>query len=415
MSPVAHGRAHLHDLDDDGGIRRLLAHRLLLAVVVAAVAASAVGAALLWPSGEDTGIARFLGPPAELVDARVVDVARGPCAGTQEQEGVGCVLVSVELAGGPDEGTTAVIESSEGPGTPELARGDRIVVGHTPDAPEGSRYYFADFQRRSPLLWLAALFAAAVLLLGRARGLRALVGLAAALLVLLVFVLPAILEGRSPVAVAVVGSALILLATLYLSHGLNVRTTTAVVGTLASLGLIGALAVAFVAATNLTGLGSEEATFLQAATGRINLKGLLLGGIVIGSLGVLDDVTVTQASAVWELHLANPRMGPARLYRSAVRIGRDHIASTVNTLVLAYAGASLPLLILLVETNRQVADVLTGEVVAVEIVRTLVGSIGLVASVPITTALAALVVGGDRAGRPGPGSAPAPSLALDEQ
>jgi len=217
--------------------------------------------------------------------------------------------------------------------------------------------------------------------------------------VLLAFVVPAILEGASPVAVAVAGSAAIALVNLYLAHGLNLQTSTAVVGTLASLALIGVLAAVFVAAADFSGLASEEASFVQAASGRINLQGLLLGGIVIGSLGVLDDVTVTQASAVWELHGANPALGAAGLYRSAVRIGRDHIASTVNTLVLAYAGASLPLLILLVESRQPVGDVLTGEVIAVEVVRTLVGSVGLVAAVPVTTALAAAVAAG-AGGRP---------------
>ncbi|MDP9069964.1 MAG: YibE/F family protein [Actinomycetota bacterium] len=392
---------HSHEVPEDGGVGALRAHRLLLAVVASALVATVAGLALLWPTGEDTGISEFLGAPAELDDGRVRAVRTVPCAGTQEGQGVRCRSASVELTSGVDEGTVVELETSEGPGTPTLREGDRIVVGYAPDAPPGLQYYFADFQRRSPLVWLTALFVVAVVLLGRVRGLRALVGLALSLVVLVTFVLPAILEGSSPIAVAVVGSSAILLVNLYLAHGLNVRTTTAVVGTLASLGLIGVLAVVFVATTHLTGLASEEATFLQAASSRINLEGLLLGGIVIGSLGVLDDVTVTQASAVWELHLANPARGPGQLYGSALRIGRDHIASTVNTLVLAYAGASLPLLILLVEANRKVANVLTGEVVAVEIVRTLVGSIGLVASVPITTGLAALVVG---TGRPRPGA-----------
>ncbi|HEX2063668.1 MAG TPA: YibE/F family protein, partial [Acidimicrobiales bacterium] len=320
------------------------------------------------------------------------DVRDIACTGTTDVQGVRCRAAFVLLTSGPDKDTVVTLETSVGPGAPELSEGDRIVVGFTPDLPEGAQYYFSDFQRGPPLVWLALLFAGAVVLLGRMRGVRALAGLAISLLVLLVFVLPSILEGSSPIAVAVVGSSVILLANLYLAHGFNLRTTTAVVGTLVSLALIGLLAVIFVAAAHFTGLGTEEATFLQAASSRINLKGLLLGGIIIGSLGVLDDVTVTQSSAVWELHQANPGLGPRRLYHSALRIGRDHIASTVNTLVLAYAGASLPLLILLVEANQDVANVLTGELVAVEIVRTLVGSIGLVASVPITTALAALVV-----------------------
>jgi len=152
--------------------------------------------------------------------------------------------------------------------------------------------------------------------------------------------------------------------------------------------------VLFIGLTELTGLADEDARILQLASTAIDLRGLILGGIIIGTLGVLDDVTVTQVSAVWELHRANPDLGRRGLYSAALRIGRDHIASTVNTLVLAYAGASLPLLVLFVEVRRGLGDVLTGETVATEIVRTLVGSIGLVASVPVTTALAALVVTG---------------------
>ena len=378
----------------DGEGRLVLTHRLLLMVVAVAAAATAAALVVLWPTTRDPGIARFLGPPADLVPAKVEAVRPKPCAGTTADQGVRCMEVTVVPSRGTDRGTAVELELAEGPGTPTVEEGDRVVLGFTPDAPPGSQYYLSDFQRRTPMLALAGLFALAVVVLGRMRGVRALVGLALTLVTLVTFLIPSVLDGRSPVAVALTAASAIVLVNLYLAHGFNLHTTTAVVGTLASLGLIGALAVAFVAATNLTGIGSEEASFLQAASSRVNLEGLLLGGIIIGSLGVLDDVTVTQASAVWELHLANPALGPAQLYRAALRIGRDHVASTVNTLVLAYAGASLPLLILLVEANRRVTDVLTGEVVAAEIVRTLVGSIGLVASVPVTTALAAAVVGG---------------------
>ena len=337
-----------------------------------------------------------MGVPATLVDGTVVAATPTPCAGTPDLSGgLDCYTLTVRLTSGPEDGREIQIEWSAG-GSPTVDEGDRIVLGHIddvpPGAPPGSDYYFADFQRRTPMVWLALLFAVAVVALGRLRGLRALVALGLSLLVLVRFVLPAILEGHSPVAVAIVGSAAILVLALYLSHGVNVRTTTAVLGTLVSLAVTGALAVVFVGATSLTGLASEEAGFLQAFASQINLEGLILGGIIIGSLGVLDDVTVTQASAVWELHQANPQLGVRGLYRSALRIGRDHIASTVNTLVLAYAGASLPLLILFSQSQRGLAEVLTGEIVAVEVVRTLVGSIGLVASVPVTTALTALVV-----------------------
>ena len=374
----------------------LLTHRVLLGVVAVAAVLTMVGAAVFWPTGKDTGIARFLGPPAELVPATVEAVEAKPCAGTSTDAGVRCNEVTVVPSRGVDKGTAIQLELAEGPGTPTVVEGDRVVLGFTSDAPRGNQYYLADFQRRTPMLLLAALFALVVVALGRMRGVRALLALVFTLAVLVWFLIPAVLEGESPVAVAVVASSAIVLVNLYLSHGNNLHTTTAVVGTLASLALIGILAVVFVGATHLTGMGTEEASFLQAASARINLEGLLLGGIIIGSLGVLDDVTVTQASAVWELHLADPSLGPSQLYRAALRIGRDHVASTVNTLVLAYAGASLPLLILLVQANRRVSDVLTGEVVASEIVRTLVGSVGLVASVPITTALAAAVVGGGR-------------------
>ena len=182
----------------------------------------------------------------------------------------------------------------------------------------------------------------------------------------------------------------IALTALYLAHGVSARTTTAVLGTLCSLAVVGILSALFVDLTRLTGLADEEATFVQVFAAQVDLRGLLLGGFVIGALGVLDDVTVTQVSAVWELKRADPGSGFGDLYGAALRIGRDHIASTVNTLVLAYVGASLPLLVVYQLAGSGLRDVLTNEVVAQEVVRTLVGSIGLVAAVPITTALAAV-------------------------
>ena len=192
------------------------------------------------------------------------------------------------------------------------------------------------------------------------------------------FVLPAILAGESALAVATVGAAVIALVIIYLAHGSRPSTTTAVLGTLAALGLTALLAVVFVEATKLTGLSSEEGTYLRGVLGStINLRGLLLAGIMIGTLGVLNDVTVTQASAVWEIYRANPAVGVRKLYASAMRIGRDHIASTVDTLVLAYAGAALPLFLMFTVADRRLGDVVTGEIVAQEIVQTLVGSLGL--------------------------------------
>ncbi len=209
---------------------------------------------------------------------------------------------------------------------------------------------------------------------------------------MLAFMFPSILDGHDPTAVALVGAAIIAIVALYLTHGITEMITVALLGTFAALGLTAILATVFSNLAHFTGFSSEDAFYLTIASAEVDVKGLVLAGIIIGSLGVLDDVTVTQVSAVWQLHEANPTYSARRLYASGVVIGRDHIASTVNTLVLAYAGASLPLLLIFTQGGRSLGAVAEGELVGVEIVRTLVGSIGLVAAVPLTTALAAFVV-----------------------
>jgi uncharacterized membrane protein len=241
------------------------------------------------------------------------------------------------------------------------------------------------------MLWLALIFVAAVLLLGRLRGALSLVGLAVSLALVLVFVVPSILDGNSPLAVAVTGALAIALVTIPLAHGLGAKSMAALLGTAASLLLTAALAVLFTGLTHLTGLSSEEAIFLQLGQSDLSLEGLLLAGIVIGALGVLDDVTISQASTVLALRRANPRLGFAELFGRALQVGRDHVSATVNTLVLAYVGASLPALLLFSAADLGVTEVVNFEIVAKEVVATLVGSIGLVAAVPITTALAALL------------------------
>lgn len=196
--------------------------------------------------------------------------------------------------------------------------------------------------------------------------------------------------------VAIVGASAIAFIALYLAHGFRTMTTVALLGTLGALGLTIALAALFTDLANFSGLATEEALLLRIGDGGFDFTGLLLAGMVIGALGALDDVTVTQASAVSELHATNPDLNRYQLYKAGLRIGRDHIASTVNTLALAYAGAALPLLILLVVSEQSLGTVANSEVIAIEIVTTLVGSIGLVAAVPITTWLATEVVSGQR-------------------
>ena len=388
--------ARTSDVHDHGVTRASPVIRRRLALFLAPfVVGTFIGVVVLWPSGEGP---RLEGQPAEPYEATIVRVVEAPCGEIPNEGSFDCAEVAALLDSGPDEGEVITFSVAQGASGRHYEEGDGILVTKSPDAPEELQYNFYDYQRSNPMLLLAVMFGVVVVLLSRWRGLMALLGLAISLGVLLQFVLPAILEGKSPLAVAIVGSSVIMFVAVYLAHGFNARTTTAVIGTLVSLSLTGLLALVFVEASRFTGFGSEEAVFLQVSAQQINLQGLLLGGIIIGTLGVLDDVTVTQASAVWQLRIANPGYSAAELYRSAVRIGHDHIASTVNTLVLAYAGAALPMLVLFTLSSRPMGQLITSEVVAEEVVRTLVGSIGLVASVPITTLLASVVVSGE-AGR----------------
>lgn len=409
------GHAHHHPSPEDGPRPKLQGPlATALPVLVGLMVALTVGGLIAYWPDADRGDELFTDGgtfEVEFVDGTVRSVETGPCPGTTPDAGVECDLVSVEVTSGPtaaaegEDPTIATIQQVPTASSAAASEGDEVVLGYTPDSDEGFQYYFADYQRRSPLLWLAVLFGVAVVALGRWQGLRALVALGLSLVVIIGFVLPSILDGNAPVAVALVGASAVALVALYLTHGLNHGTSVAFLGTMASLGLTGLLAVVFVDVARLTGLASEEASFLQVSAGAIDLEGLLLAGIVIGTLGVLDDVTVTQVAAVEEIHRADPSAPPSRVWTGAMRVGRDHIGSTVNTLVLAYAGASLPLLLLFTQTSQSLGNVLNGEVVASEVVRTLVGSLGLVASVPITTALAVWVVRSQ-----GPGALAAPGV-----
>lgn len=381
----------------------------MLGGVVGVIALVAlVGVLLLRPQGDRPELAAELGLGADIVDATVTDVAEIACAGTAEVDGIRCTAVAFEVTSGSTDGQESSFETSINEASVRFEVGDKVTLGHEENNDPGFQYYFNDFQRRVPLVALGALFAVAVLALGRFQGLRALVGLGITGVVMVAFMFPSILDGHDPTAVALVSAALIAIVALYLTHGITEMVTVALLGTFAALGLTALLAWVFSGLANFTGYSSEDAFYLTVASSAVDVKGLVLAGIIIGSLGVLDDVTVTQVSAVWQLHQANPAYGARRLYGSAVVIGRDHIASTVNTLVLAYAGASLPLLLIFTQAGRGLGTVAEGELVAVEIVRTLVGSIGLVAAVPLTTALAAFIVTRGSALRP-PTSPPSPA------
>jgi uncharacterized membrane protein len=357
----------------------------VVGVIGLAVLASVV---VLWPRGElPKPAAGGQADSTRLVSATLTQVTRVDCPEADPGvPGSVCIKVAAQLAGGRQ---VAFDTTDPTGGMFRAGQRVRLAVSEQPGQPP--YYNIQDLERGRSLLILAALFVGAVVAFGRWQGIRSLVGLGLSFVVIVSFVVPAILHGHSPVLVAVTGAMAIMLISLYLSHGTGPKTTAAVVGTALALGLTAALAIAFVAATSLTGLASEEARSASFAVGGLSLRGLLLAGIIIGGLGVLDDVTMSQASLVAELHQANPTAGLAALVSGALRVGRDHIAATVNTLFLAYAGAALPSLILFVTGQDSLGTVATTEVVAVEVVRALCGSVGLIAAVPLTTVLAALV------------------------
>jgi uncharacterized membrane protein len=356
--------------------------------VVGVIALAVVGCAVaLWPRGElPKPGAGGQADSTRLVSATLTKVARLECPEADPGvPGSVCIKVTARLAGGRQ----VTFDTTDPTG--EMFRAGQQVRLEANEQPGQPPYYnIQDPERGRPLLVLVALFVAAVVAFGRWQGIRSLLGLGLSFVVIVSFVVPAILRGHSPVLVAVTGAMAIMLLSLYLSHGTGPKTTAAVVGTALALGLTALLAITFVAAASLTGL-DEEALDANFAVGGLSLRGLLLAGIIIGGLGVLDDVTMSQASLVTELHQANPTAGTAALVGGALRVGRDHIAATVNTLFLAYAGAALPLLILFVTGQHSLGTVATTEVVAVEVVRALCGSVGLIAAVPLTTVLAALV------------------------
>jgi uncharacterized membrane protein len=393
MSPVGE---HHHDHSADAAMWSELTdepvRRRLFGIVIAVAIATVLGLIIWWPRGDLELDRETLGFGAQAN----ATVTGSDIAGCSYDDTTDCNTVTFEITSGPATGQTSSIETDMSTRTPasSLEEGDKIVVNDGGEGvPPEARFSFADIQRGPPLVVLAVVFAVAVVALGRFRGLLALAGIVVSFGVLLAYIFPALLHGSSPIGVALTGSAVIAYITLYLAHGVNVRTTVALLGTLAALALTAILAVAFAGAADLSGLASEESLSLLTFAPDLDFRGLMLAAVIIGALGVLDDVTITQVSAVAEVHRADPGLRPRQLYAAGIRIGRDHIASTVNTLVLAYTAAALPLLLLFTQSGRGLGAVITTETVAVEVVQTLVGSLGLIASVPLTTALACWAVG----------------------
>ncbi|MDZ4270192.1 MAG: YibE/F family protein [Mycobacterium sp.] len=402
---MAHSHSHSHSLDGPSPLGPLAA-KIVVGLLIACGVAVLIGAALLWPTAQRADIPlpfqNAAGGAVTTESGHVLSsgaaVCGSPSAGAVltadpipgQGEAAACVHVLVAIDSGPNQGANTLLEFSGGPGQPVLAVGDDVRISRQVDDVGATSYAFYDYERTWPLAALAAVFAVVIVAVARWRGLRALVGIVIAFGVLVVFLLPALRDGAPAVPVAVVASAAILYAVIYLAHGVSLRTSAALLGTLASLLLAAVLSWGAIELTHLTGLSEDQNNEVAAYLGNVSITGLLLAGFIIGSLGVLNDVTVTQASTVFEL-AGIEQSSRRNIFVGAMRVGRDHIASTVYTLVLAYAGSALPLLLLFSVANRSLGDVLTSESVAIEIARSAVGGIALALSVPLTTGIAAVL------------------------
>ena len=398
---------HSHSLSSGPSSLDPLPAKIVVGLLAAIGVAVLAGAVWLWPSRQHVDVPmpfqNASGGAVTTVNGHVLSSGIGDCGSPSAGQvltrapvpaapGAGrCVLTRVAIDSGPNAGADTLLEFSPGPGQPQLKAGDHIRIIRAVDAQGTTTYAFYDFERGWPLVGLALAFAVVIVAVARWRGLLALVGIVVAFAVLVVFLLPALRDGAPAVPVSLVASAAILYAVIYLAHGVNLRTSAALLGTLSSLLLAAGLSWGAIGLAHLTGLSDEQNSQVTVYLGHVSISGLLLAGFIIGSLGVLNDVTVTQASTVFELARLGGDNSRRAIFLGAIRVGRDHIASTVYTLVLAYAGSSLPLLLLFSVANRSLSDVLISESVAIELVRSAVGGIALALSVPLTTAIAVVL------------------------
>ena len=388
---------------------------VLLSALAIAGAITLAGLVLLWPDHsprpDDDAAAAFAAPGVTFPHAKVTAVQPacksssqnefGPSGDPNSYLGQGgdpsaaptCGQISVQVQSGSDRGTKATIPVAPEVSRSGLSAGDSVQLMRTPPgkgAPTQLSYF--SVERLTPIWILTALFVLVVGLVARLRGLLALVGLGFGGFILVKFMLPALLTGESGLGVALVGASAIMFVVLYLTHGVSLRTSTALAGTLVGVLITAFVGVVAVKSSRLTGISDEGGAILSTFVGDVSFQGLLTCAVIIAGLGVLNDVTITQSSAVWELRGAAPDLSRRSLFTSGMRIGRDHIASTIYTIVFAYAGAALSVLLLLFIYDRPILDLLSTEDIAAEITRTLASGIGLVLAVPITTAIAVAIV-----------------------
>jgi uncharacterized membrane protein len=403
---------------------RKRANWLLAAVLIPLTLLTLAAMVMMWPSGNKTDLklaSPYAAAPGVTFDTGTIQrvvvesctqgsaqgggaqpgtgqdtSGRNPAGQGSAQQGSDCTFAYTE----PDKGGNPVKVVIN----PDVAKSHGVKVGDDirylnlsnaqgASAGQGApAYIFVDFVRTLPIILLALLYAAVVIAVARWRGLRALIGLVGAYAVLVTFMLPGLVEGKPPLLLALVGSTVIMIGVLYFAHGFSARTSTALLGTIFGLGITSLLAAWATDAANLAGVGSHDAATLANISDNISISGIILCGLIISGLGVLNDVTITQSSAVWELYELAPETSARQLFSSAMRIGRDHIASTVYTIAFAYAGAALPILIIVMLYDRPLGEALTSAELSEEVIRTLVGSVGLVLAIPVTTLIAVLVV-----------------------
>jgi len=408
--------SHAHDRHALDRVRIPTRSRVVVLGSLALVAlVTLIGLVRLWPESsavEQAGAdVEFAAPGVTFPHAEITAIQ--PSCDPADQGAAGsessCGQVEVTLVSGPDEGLDVGLQVFSPIAGAGLTEGDTVQLMRIPQ-PKGepALYSFFGVDRTSSLAWMTGLFVLVVLVVARLRGLMALFGLGFSGLVLVKFMLPSLLTGESGIAVALVGASTIMFVVLYLAHGPSMRTSTALAGTLVGIAITAAVAHSAVGGNRLSGVSDETGALLSTLVGQLNFQGLLSCAIIVAGLGVLNDVTITQSSAVWELRAAGPDLTRSTLYRSAMRIGRDHIASTIYTIVFAYAGAALSVLLVLFLYDRPVLDLLGTEDIAAEVVRTLASAIGLVLAVPVTTAIAALTVSAPDLDQP---TAPVPRLA----
>ena len=400
--------------------RHRRALRILIVVLIPLGIWTLVGLVALWPGDVSEHVNADAGgysvPGVTYPHAKITAVEPISCDGlpgsTPGQAATNaCANITATVSDGDGRGDVASVPLTQAVYASGAEVGDGVTLVRVPPGDgQPASYQFSDFDRRAPLLILTGVFALVVVAVARWRGLASLIGLAFAGLILVKFMFPALVAGQNPVVIGLIGSSAIMFVVLYAAHGFNTRTTTALVGTLFGLILSAALGYGATRWAHLTGVASEDDYLLAASTPDLRLTSVVICGIIVAGLGVLNDVTITQASAVWELadgHYLDEngkalRLRNRDLFARAMRIGRDHIASTVYTIAFATAGASLSVLLLIAVYDRPLLQVLQTEQFSDEIVRTLVGSIGLVLAVPLTTAVGVAVV---RAGRVQPAAA----------